>query len=520
MRVINYLSGNRKFLPVACLSYGAVVMKRFSFWVFLLLFGVYFLCYNGWLSHVLFYHEKHHLFLFTAAYWQDIVQSEGWMEYLANFLIQFFHVPCLGSAMLALVIALVYLFVHQICKRVAMAFGFKGDLFQLSVLPSLWLFFYTMSVEHSLALVVEVFLVLFVAAFVAVLCPKKCCLSLPFRLRKLSDRRRMVVSVLFLAGYALAGYFYFIASFSRGERIMLKTEQCVESKEWDKVLEYTRPYLESHRNNQLISYFHHLALYHTGGLLYHLFDYPQKLGVKALSFPWNSDSRESEYGHFLYEELGYLNEAQRWEFEAMVVWGETASHLRNLARYNIANNRPLVAQRFINKLKQSLFYRDDAASLEALLKSGKEIPGLKNTLKNAQESPARFSNILNIGPELQYICTLDMTNRMAFEYLMCHLLLSNHVVRFVQNLKWMNRFSYASMPPAFEEALSIYKLGVGEEAFLQLGIPISTDTEQRFKRYCQLVQEKKLRILQAEFGKTYWFYLNYISPYGNKVLSN
>lgn len=74
----------------------------------------------------------------------------------------------------------------------------------------------------------------------------------------------------------------------------------------------------------------------------------------------------SEYGHILYEELGYINEAQRWEFESMVVWGETAPHLINLAQYNIVNHRPLVAQRFINKLKQSLFYREKALLLEKL----------------------------------------------------------------------------------------------------------------------------------------------------------
>ena len=28
-----------------------------------------------------------------------------------------------------------------------------------------------------------------------------------------------------------------------------------------------------------------------------------------------------------------------------------------------------------------------------------------------------------------------------------------------------------------------------------------------------------MQALQAEFGKTYWFYLNYISPYGNKVIT-
>lgn len=64
------------------------------------------------------------------------------------------------------------------------------------------------------------------------------------------------------------------------------------------------------------------------------------------------------------------------------------------------------------------------------------------------------------------------------------------------------------------------KLGVGEEEFSKVGIKISPATEERFKRYYSLVQSKQLGTLQKEFGNTYWFYLNYISPYGNKVIAN
>ncbi len=109
---------------------------------------------------------------------------------------------------------------------------------------------------------------------------------------------------------------------------------------------------------------------------------------------------------------------------------------------------------------------------------------------------------------------------MAFEYLMSNLLLSNHVVRFVNNLKLMKSFPYTELPPVYEEALYIYKLGVGNEEFSKVGIKIKPETEQRFKRYYQLVESKQIETLQKEFGNTYWFYLNYISPYGNKVIAN
>ena len=65
----------------------------------------------------------------------------------------------------------------------------------------------------------------------------------------------------------------------------------------------------------------------------------------------------------------------------------------------------------------------------------------------------------------------------------------------------------------------IYKLGVSEEEFARIGFTVRPETERRFKRYYELAKNKKMQALQAEFGKTYWFYLNYISPYGNKVIT-
>lgn len=481
------------------------------------LFLIYFIAYRGVLSHVIFYHEQHHLFLFSRFYFQQRLQSEGLLSYLTDFVIQFFYYPVVGSAILAFLLVAVFVLSGT---ALSMLTG-KKDILNLPVIPSMCLFFYTMSVDHSLSAVVGAVIFLLLVNL---------CLwwgvrfsRLPFsflsRFHLPKGKMRLALWVLPLALYTGLGYYGFLRMYNIKERIMLKSEQVVKEKDWEKVVEYTSRYLNSGRTNQLITYFHHLAQAHLGQLPYTLFDYPQLLGVKGLYFPWNSDSRESEYGHYLYENLGYINEAQRWEFEAMVVWGETAPHLLNLIRYNIVNNRPSVAQRFINKLKLSLFYADEACRLEGLLQEG-SLPELKNALKDVEDIPARFANVLNIGPELEYLCVHNPDNQMAFEYLMSYLLLGNQVVRFVGHLDWLKRYSYASLPPAYEEALFIYKLRVGEEEFAQTGFTVSPETERRFARYYQLVQNKQMKTLQEEFGHTYWFYLNYVSPYGNKVIVN
>lgn len=490
--------------------------KKLTYGIFAILFLCYFMAYMGNLSHIIAYHEQHHLFLYTQAYFEQQVQSEGFFYYLTAFIIQFFYYPWLGSALLALLLALVYLMTSNIIRFL---FG-KQDLFHLGIIPSLLLFYHTMEASHSLVPVTVtvlslglVNLLLWIFRGWMPLIP--ILQNTHIQQKKLRIGLQAVVLLLY-AGY---GYYHFVASYNRSEGIMLKAEMNVKAKDWDNVLKYTKLYLDSGKTNHLIAYFHQLALFHKGLLPYHLFDYPQYLGVKALYFPWNSDSRESEYGHFIFEDLGHINEAHHWEFEAMAVWGETAPHLLNLARYNVVNHRPKVAQRFINKLKQSLFYKEEALQMEQNLESGK-VEGLRNALSVVVDVPARFSNAKNIGPELEYICNHDPKNRMAFEYLMSYLLLSNNVIRFVDNLHRIHHFDYPSLPTAYEEALLVYKLRVGEDKFKESGYSVSAETEARFTRYYQLMENQQVPILQKEFGNSFWFYLNYISPYGKKVIAN
>ena len=491
-------------------------MKRLPYLLFLLLFITYFLCYQGVLSHVIYYHEQHHLFLFSKEYFFKQIHTEGLIAYLNDFVVQFFYIPIYGFSILSWILAGIYLLTHFSFKKIT---G-QTDLLQLSLFPSICLFIYTMPVDHSLTPVVGVFLGLLLLAGINIFITKqwKCFIRIPW-INVHGNKKNMAISTISTIIYAIAACYIFVQSYNMPERIMLMAEKSVKERNWENTLTQTEKYINSGRTNQLISYFHNLALYHTGKLPYHLFDYPQKLGVKSLYFPWNSDSRESEYGHFIYEDLGYINEAQRWEFESMVVWGETAPHLINLARYNIANKRPKVAQRFINLLKQSLFYKKEAEALEKWLPTG-NVPGLKVSPGKTSNTPVRFANVINIGPELQYLCEQDSTNRMAFEYLMGNLLLSNNVIRFVNNLKFIHNFDYPQMPPAYEEALYIYKLGVGEETFSKSGFTVSEQTEKRFQQYYGLYKNREMQRLKSEFGNTYWYYLNFISPYGDKIIKN
>lgn len=506
------------------------------------LFLCCFLLLEGPMFYIPYYHEQHHLFLFSRAYLESHLASPGQLlDYLTDFCIQFFYLPHIGKFVFASLLSLPYLLNTLICQKLTR----KQDIFQLGMVVPLYLLVQHLSIDFPLThvvglnlcllLLVPVSLIrsakwryplfLFVTGYLCYICGWKypliawiyifvTAVSALLAGRYITKNKiRTVITVLNLLVYAGVTFYFFVFSYNMRERRIIEAEMYLKAGEWEKVMECCRRY---RGNNQLIQYFYNMALYHTGKMPYDLFEIPQTLGVQSLYLPWKSDSRQSEYGHYLYEQLGYINEAHRWEFEAMVVFGETAPHLINLIRYNIVNHRPKVAMKFIRILKHSLFYRKQAAELESLVSSG-EIAGLK-ALSHDENANVRFANVFNIGPELRFLCDRDSTNRMAFEYLMSDLLLSNHLIRFVENLKRIHAFSYPRFPRIYEEALYIYRLGVDEETFNKFGFTIRPETEERFKLYYSLHQKGNMKELQKQFGNTYWYYLNYVSPYGNKII--
>ena len=86
--------------------------KQLHYILFIVLFIIYASCYQDVLSHIIFYQEQHHLFLFSTAYFTHSLHTEGWMSWLTDFLIQFFHLPLLGSCLMAGILSSVYLLVR------------------------------------------------------------------------------------------------------------------------------------------------------------------------------------------------------------------------------------------------------------------------------------------------------------------------------------------------------------------------------------------------------------------------
>lgn len=489
-------------------------------------------------EYVIYFHEQHHLFRFFGPYIRETLHEEGIWYLLTEFFVQFGYWTWLGALLWTALEVGAYFLTLNAWRRLT---GLR-DYICVSAIPSVMMFYSTLSVDEFPVRAVKVF------AFVLGLWILSLVLSrfIPLLRRRYQTLKEapesrpllwLLVSLAALGIYAYKGYMDFTAPkeitlhggktrmLSReqiinqrhSEQVMIEAERALKSKDWDKLYEITQAYAAEGTKNHLMSYFRGMALYHQGKLLTNLLDYPQMFGAKSLFFPWESDRHCAEFGGYVYEELGAVNPAQHWEFEALVGWGETATHLSNLARYCIAQGKTEQAKKFIAPLRHSLFYRGRARELDRQLAEGK-VDDLENALADTPQDPARWDNVLNLGSDLRYILLSDPDNDMAREYAVAYFLLANNLGAFYRNLKefWpMPEQGY--MPPMVEQALVLVQSYIGANQLAADGYRISPETEQQFRDFVlELNKGQNARFTPAQ-RQTYWYYVQRVSPYGREL---
>jgi hypothetical protein len=63
------------------------------------------------------------------------------------------------------------------------------------------------------------------------------------------------------------------------------------------------------------------------------------------------------YGGALYQHLFYLNEARHWEFNSLIMNGDSPETLKKLIIYELVNGNYHVAKKYLTRLSQTIFYR-------------------------------------------------------------------------------------------------------------------------------------------------------------------
>ena len=270
-----------------------------------------------------------------------------------------------------------------------------------------------------------------------------------------------------------------------------------------------------------VNHYVNLALYHTGRLSYDMFSYRQQMrslfAVQARPMRMSNST-----GSNIFMELGLMNLAEKQTHECLENTGSYPPFLKRLAMINIVKGRVKTARVFLRVLSKDLIYGRQAKDIMRRLDADPQLSGDYEVgrLRSIMSVEKWIAHVKGIEENsLLKLLERNRHNRMAFEYLMAHYMLTGRPQKVAANIGRLNDFDYKGIPRHYEEAILLHKDIAREEVDLH-GRHISGETLERLDKFKRIYNRLKYdaraagKALRAEFGKSYFFYYVF---YGTEV---
>ncbi len=333
---------------------------------------------------------------------------------------------------------------------------------------------------------------------------------IPGRLEQ--GRLKWVVQVVLLALIALSGVSFF-HSFKLRKTLRIDYFDC--RRKWLEVLAFagTIPLDQYHSYNV-----HSInrALYHTGRMGDEMFTYPQAYDTKDLLFGMNDLDNEILIERIeLCLELGLVNVAERMaqDFSRCTNDRPNPFVLKQFALIYIVKGKIKTARVYLRVLSRNLIYGREARDLlgrleiDPLLENDEYIQRLRSMMMTTDSA----YQLYNENDCLTGLLNSNKYNKMAFEYLMAHYLLTGQLNKFVENLPRLDDFGYDSIPRHYQEAILLYAGATQKQIYLG-DRQISAETLRQYQEFRDLLDkfgdnmELLWHVSAPKFGRTYFFY--------------
>lgn len=325
--------------------------------------------------------------------------------------------------------------------------------------------------------------------------------------------KTVIVGMIFLLAFSWG-----IKKYSYDNKIeaLFKIDYYVQHSEWRKALKYAARYPGT---NRLITYFSNLSLYKTGQMGDSLF-YFNHTGKDDLWLEWPGGKLSLFFGSEIFYHLGYFNEAYRRAYDGKVLTGQNPRSLKILAKISLVNGNEVLAEKHLEILNQTLFYRKWSRNYQRLIlnpdlmQKDQEIMGKRRFLLDSDflvDTNDRDKTLL-------YLFHQHPDNRMAYEYFMASLLLDKNITAFISYIPSLKSYNFKEIPIHYEEAMLVYMSQI-QKNIVPEGYKIRDTTIRSFKEYfndysnarssysgdLNLMAQK----LYKNYGKTYWYYLHF-----------
>lgn len=251
------------------------------------------------------------------------------------------------------------------------------------------------------------------------------------------------------------------------------------------------------------------ALAETGRLPTELFTFFHTVGPELLAARPLRAQRAMAHAADTVLELGHLNLAERWAFDSLEMEGETPAVLRLLVRIHLLKDLPRAAAVFANRL--ALAGGTNAPGGAAWLAAeAPAVERLRANLVTADEVgvPVTTETVLRRAWEA------NPRNRVAFEFLMAHYLLTRQLPAAMEVLAAQWQGSDQALPRHYAEAVVLFRHLQGGAGLARAGLAerVPPAVEARFRAFAEQMQQAgpeahaRLRRIARDFADTYWFY--------------
>ena len=442
--------------------------------------------------HALSYQEQYQLFLWTWDYFVERISLPGGLaDWLGEFTVQFYYIEWLG----ALLLALLYVILQQLTLRLMYSLTSHHSPLTstLSIVPVVMLWWLMGDINVLLSLPVAIVIALALA-----------CIRLS---KPLSWLDAMIVPIaywligpvvwlyvlvrviqigwkhLWSAGWlvavqlmayawllpqcplqqALTGLNYYriplqspqLSGYDKEMYELIRMDYLVRNERWDEIVKRAGEYQV---RTPFWSNCVNLALSQKRLLADRMFDFYQS-GEDALIMPRTRDLTSMLPSAEAFWRLGMVNSAQRYIFdtqESILNGRKSGRCTKRIAECMIVNGHYQTAQKQLDLLKKSLFYRSWAEETEAMMKDENQIN--IHPVFGRQRQLRYKENFLYSYEEIEKMFGLllmnNTENKMALDYFLGQLLLKGDIKGFQQYLGLAQQYGgYREMPLGYQDVM-------------------------------------------------------------------
>ncbi|MBO4806654.1 MAG: hypothetical protein J5554_11480 [Paludibacteraceae bacterium] len=285
----------------------------------------------------------------------------------------------------------------------------------------------------------------------------------------------------------------------------LKVQRLAEAHQWDELLKVAK---EVEQPSKTIFAYRCIALSCKGILARSMFDYPCTFKVVKTNYV----SEQPRYYEDIFLYSSFINNAYLWSMEFWCTTGYSYEHLKKMILCSLLNDEPMLADKYIQVLKQSTFQRQWALEYEEY------VHDLGKMLKKYPEFAAVKSNL----PTECRISTLDPLRKVYSQYsflspknaerrLLADLWNRNMKTFLQDALPSRALYAHSDVPECIKEALVICAMQQGDPSILkgfkvtQQHVNLVQGFLNQLKKYSD--QEEAKKALAKYRGHYCYFYV-------------